>query len=185
MALFFTADTHFGHAAILRHMPERGLVFRVIEDHDAGLIQRWNDTVGPKDEVWHLGDFAWGRKHAAKIRPQLNGSIHLVLGNHDDPKIARDGLFASVHEAHYLRHEGIRLYLSHYAHRVWRSSHHGSYHLFGHSHGHLASHGRSCDVGVDPWGGRPVSFDWINELLGGRPVVDHHGNDAGKEADPS
>lgn len=44
---------------------------------------------------------------------------------------------------------GKRLWLSHYAHRVWPAGHHGSYHFYGHSHGSLPGIGRSRDVGVD------------------------------------
>ena len=39
--------------------------------------------------------------------------------------------------------------MSHYAHRTWDKSHHGSLHLYGHSHGTLPGVGRSMDVGVD------------------------------------
>jgi hypothetical protein len=30
-------------------------------EHDDALIRNWNETVGPDDEVWHLGDFMSAR----------------------------------------------------------------------------------------------------------------------------
>jgi hypothetical protein len=58
MALFFTADTHFGDPSILR----RRVWTTSVDDHDEVLIAHWNGTVGPEDEIWHLGDFAAGAR---------------------------------------------------------------------------------------------------------------------------
>ena len=166
--LWFTADTHFGHALMARM---RG--FTYIEEMDFELITRWNLLVEPQDTVWHLGDFAW--RDAEQYRPQLNGSIHLIRGNHDDKtsRLLRCG-FASVRDVHYLRHQSQKIFLSHYAHRVWRSSHHGSWHLYGHSHGDLPDHGRSTDVGMDAWHLAPVPFDVLHEYFAGREPTMHH-----------
>ena len=54
-AVWFTADTHFGHGGAL------GLFrrpFASVAAMDAALIERWNATVAAEDTVWHLGDFA-------------------------------------------------------------------------------------------------------------------------------
>ena len=55
MAIFFTSDTHFGHGGAL------GLYrrpFASVPAMNEALVARWNETVGPEDTVWHLGDFA-------------------------------------------------------------------------------------------------------------------------------
>ena len=55
IAVWFTADTHFGHGGAL------GLFrrpFPSVAAMDAALVERWNATVAPADTVWHLGDFA-------------------------------------------------------------------------------------------------------------------------------
>ncbi len=54
--IFLTSDTHFGHGRILElsHRP-----FDSIEQHDDEIVRRWNEVVGPKDTVIHLGDVAW------------------------------------------------------------------------------------------------------------------------------
>jgi calcineurin-like phosphoesterase family protein len=80
---FFTADTHFGHANIIRycHRP-----FASVEEMNAALVARWNGQVGPRDTVYHLGDFALGPKALwPYFRRQLHGKIVFVLGNHDAP----------------------------------------------------------------------------------------------------
>ena len=64
---FFTADTHFGHANILKH-EAASRPFASIEEHDEQLVQNWNAVVGPKDTVWHLGDLGWGRKEPEILR---------------------------------------------------------------------------------------------------------------------
>ena len=51
---FFTADTHFGNPHILEH-GERP--FNSVAERNATLIKNWNEVVGPKDYVYHLGDF--------------------------------------------------------------------------------------------------------------------------------
>ncbi|MGO7353852.1 hypothetical protein ACCS66_03850 [Rhizobium ruizarguesonis] len=150
----FTADTHFGHALMLKDRP-----FASVAEMDRTLIDLWNSTVGKADIVYHLGDFAFGLGDAGRVQSifrQLNGRKLLVLGNHD---VRNDG---SIHPTlaaldwaaaptHYMeaRDEGERVILAHYAQRVWNASHHGSYHFYGHSHGRLEAYGRSRDVGVD------------------------------------
>lgn len=81
--VFFIADTHFGHRGIIEFSetkPHRP--FTNIEEHDEELISRWNATVQPKDTVWHLGDFCFGKRNL-EIASRLNGNKKLVMGNHD------------------------------------------------------------------------------------------------------
>ena len=55
MTVFFTSDTHFGHAGA-RALYRRP--FASVPAMDAAMQERWNEAVRPEDEVWHLGDFA-------------------------------------------------------------------------------------------------------------------------------
>lgn len=80
---FFIGDTHFGHKGIINFESTKPYrPFSCIQEHDEELIRRWNHAVGPKDNVWHLGDFCFG-KHNIAIAGRLNGYKRLVLGNHD------------------------------------------------------------------------------------------------------
>lgn len=81
--IFFISDTHFGHRGIISFPATKPFrPFDTIEEHDAELIRRWNYAVGPKDIVYHLGDFCFGKRNI-EMAAHLNGSKRLILGNHD------------------------------------------------------------------------------------------------------
>lgn len=166
MATFFTADTHFGHDNI-RKFCDRP--FDSADEMDAALIENWNAAVGPKDDVYHLGDFAF---RAAQRVPEylqlLNGRIHLIIGNHDAPELRhKPGGFASVYDLRTIKLNGRKITLCHYAMRVWPASHRGTWHLYGHSHGNLPDDpkSRSFDIGVDCHDYRPLSFDEVEAIM--------------------
>ena len=176
MNIWFTADTHFGHTNILKFDPRP---FDSIEEHDEALIENWNSVVKAGDTVWHLGDFNFRSvKTTEWYRRQLNGNINLLRGNHDDKdawkNLSSKNLFASTNEAAYIRWDHQKIYMLHYGCRVWRASHHGTWHLYGHSHGDLPSMGKSMDVGVMCHNYRPVSFDEIKVFMDEQPITDNH-----------
>lgn len=78
---YFISDTHFGHKNILEYEKE-ARPFDSLEEMNEKIIENWNKTVRPKDVVFHLGDFAFG-KFNINIAERLNGRKKLVLGNHD------------------------------------------------------------------------------------------------------
>lgn len=79
--IFLTSDTHFGHNREFLWGP-RG--FRSIWEHDEAIIANWNSVVGPEDDVYVLGDLMLGdNKHGVECVERLNGTIHLIRGNHD------------------------------------------------------------------------------------------------------
>lgn len=81
--IFVTSDTHFGHDREFLWGP-RG--FTSIQEHDAEVIRRWNEVVGPEDTVFHLGDVMLGdNEYGLNCLRQLNGFIKIIPGNHDTP----------------------------------------------------------------------------------------------------
>ena len=78
-----------------------------------------------------------------------------------------------------LPHGKRKIVLLHYAMRVWNRSHHGSWHLYGHSHGSLPDdpNSLSFDVGVDCWGYAPISYQEVKSVMSGKTFapIDHHG----------
>ena len=118
------------------------------------MIQTWNNTVTPKDTVYVLGDFSFHKVEKTNyILNRLNGNKMLIKGNHDSSKrMKKIHGWEWVKDYYELRHEGELVVLSHYPFEVWRESHHGSWHLHGHSHGSLHQRGKRMDVGVDPLG---------------------------------
>jgi calcineurin-like phosphoesterase family protein len=164
--IYFTSDIHFGHYLPALNRPFTGQAM------DEYIIDRWNSTVSNKDEVWVLGDFSLHStaEQMQKWFERLNGSKHLILGNHDKPNKVHRLRWASIHDTHMLTNVEIgncrdSYWLSHYSHRVWPSKHHGVYHLYGHSHGHLAGLDRSMDVGIDANEYKPIAAIQVHAKL--------------------
>lgn len=78
--VFYTSDTHFGHARIVE-LCDRP--FSSVEDMNAGLVERWNSVVRPKDIVYHMGDVTGGSLAPLEHIQKLNGRKILIAGNHD------------------------------------------------------------------------------------------------------
>jgi len=164
LAVFFTADTHFGHAGALALYRRP---FDSVAAMNAAMIARWNETVAPEDEVWHLGDFALRTKpmDAATLLRGLNGRKHLITGNNDPPEIAALSEWSSVRPYAEITVEERRLVLCHYAFRTWNGMRKGALNLHGHSHGRLKPLPGQVDVGVDAWDFRPLG---VNRLAAPR-----------------
>jgi calcineurin-like phosphoesterase family protein len=163
--IFFTADTHFGHGGAL------GLYrrpFASVAAMDDAMVERWNDTVAPDDEIWHLGDVAVGprtpgpaaafaERLAARLAG-LHGRKHLVTGNNDPDSARAWPGWASVQAYAEISLDGRLFVLCHYALRSWNGMGRGAINLHGHSHGRLPPMPRQFDVGVDARNFRPVTL---------------------------
>lgn len=165
MAVFFTADSHFGHANIIKYTNRP---FDSVHDMNKALVANWNHVVSPHDSIYILGDFAFSNH--VRYASRLNGKKYLILGNHDKRKDVRiaveQGFFEWAKEYHELKlPDSPMIVLCHYSMRVWNKKHHGSYHLFGHSHGNIEPFERSFDVGVDVWGYTPISLEKVKEVI--------------------
>ncbi|MDK4723108.1 hypothetical protein PH552_27520 [Rhizobium sp. CNPSo 3968] len=172
---FFTADLHLGHHGILRHCPDTR-PFDTVEEMDDAIVRRINERVAPGNILYIVGDFAvsGNAEYVKHLFHEINGRKILILGNHDldskgrVSKIVRDLPWDIPPTAALETHdEDCRIHLHHYACRTWPAAHHGSYHLFGHSHGNLAPFGRSRDVGIDcpDTNLAPLTFAEIKESL--------------------
>ncbi len=172
MAVWFTADHHFGHARIieLAHRP-----FASVAMMDEVMIERWNERVAPGDTVYHIGDFAFADHNPYLSR--LKGQKRLILGNHDHSNRVKKAKWATVDSLLHVTVEDTPLVLCHYGLRVWNRSHYGALHFYGHSHGSLPGDSQSCDVGVDCFGFAPASLAEIRVFLASnrkRGEPDHH-----------
>lgn len=120
------------------------------------IIAQHNALVGKGDVVYHLGDFTFNGRD--RFLRRLKGSHVFLRGNHDHKRYKDP-------EVRYIKVEGQRIVLCHYAMRVWAESHYGSWQLYGHSHGTLPPVGKQLDVGVDTNGFKPYSFDDIKSII--------------------
>ena len=188
--IFYTSDTHFFHEKIREFCHNRPGTDT--DSMNAEIVRIWNETVGPKDTVYHLGDFSFGKSEETKqLIKQLNGDKRLVLGNHDRRSAhwyANAGFNAVfVHDTLIRWPGGFDMVLSHYPfklrwwERIWygitdpgytrfqdkKNPNDGTYHLLhGHCHGkYYKQKGLAVDVGWDSWG-KPVSQRELEKLIG-------------------
>jgi calcineurin-like phosphoesterase family protein len=202
--IFITSDLHGSHALIAVYTNRSEFFskddlnsFGKFKNHTladecgrkmtAHLIEAWNSVVKDGDDVYHLGDFAFGYNGVKKLIQNLKGNLHFISGNHDKDlrKYLDDFPDCAIRLAPQseIVINGQMIVLSHYAMRTWNKSHHGSWHLYGHSHSTLPDdpNSLSMDVGVDNAKKllgeyRPFSFEEISYLMRKKKFVpiDHH-----------
>lgn len=184
MAIYFSADWHFGHEGILTHQLTRDGDFDCVEAMDDALIDGINAAVKPDDTLYFLGDFGWKPARYGHYRQRLNvRELHIVRGNHDRPSLARhcstfsDMLYRKFRVPSL--EQRVKIHLCHYPFLSWDGLHHGGIHLYGHSHGiyekklfEIFPSRRSMDVGIDnihrllgEW--RPISLTEVLRAFGG------------------
>ena len=186
--VFFTSDTHFGHANILKFCNRP---YETVEEMNEKLIENWNSVVQPGDTVFHLGDFALNLpvENIAKILDRLNGKIHLIAGNHDGRILENRFLSARFESIEWQRQiviENRQIILNHYPFLCYggslRSPEKAVWQLFGHVHtcpGIINGDSErvaKCklvyqyDVGVDNNNWFPISFDVIKSKINGNNI---------------
>lgn len=206
--IYFTSDTHYNHKNLIKSLSSWDdkitcRDFKSLEEHNNTIIENINKVVDKDDTLYHLGDVSFGgvgvlHEFVGRVNCK---NIHLILGNHDESieeSKSLQSLFKSVDHYKYLKINGQRIILCHYAMRVWNKSHKGSWMLYGHSHGTLddrkpkfpdatwigdayyIKNSKSMDVGIDTHSKfRPWSLSEIKDIMDKRQIllnVDHHGD---------
>lgn len=160
--IFFTADPHFFHNAVLDF--ERR-PFSTIEEMNNEIIKRWNVVVSNKDDIYILGDISFGKKaETTALLKLLNGRKYLINGNHDKLNLEQKELFVWTKDYYKLKALDHKFILFHYPIFAWDRKEKGSIHLHGHTHGN--SHDdieieNKINVGMDLWSYAPVSIEEI------------------------
>ena len=158
--VWFTSDTHFGHENIIHYA---GRPFEDAAEMDEALIEAWNARVKPEDLVWHLGDFAMPNGAAKAARKRLNGTIRLIVGNHDNiPRLAHAGLFQAIRESYSLGALDPRLDGVVATHRPIVLGDTSRVNVHGHIHHRPTDSPRHVNVCVEATGYAPIHFE---ELL--------------------
>lgn len=167
---------------------------------NAGIIDRYNNAIDANDEVFWLGDVVMGKPaETLSSVAACNGEKHLIVGNHDrmfatktnPEKNARmhalykeEGGFSTITHGYtyitlestnrsvmlcHFPHEGDHTETDRYAdQRPPKNS--GTWTLCGHVHDLWKQQGSTINVGVDAWGGIPVSETMVEELISAGPA---------------
>lgn len=184
MSTYFTSDTHFGHANIIRYSRRP---FQDVDGMNDSLVEAWNDTVRPTDEVWHLGDVVMGNAaESLELIAYLHGRKLLVPGNHDRcwEGHKKPGAWAQTYELAgfeimpsqtSLRLADREVQLCHFPYEgdshdqdrydSHRPADRGQWLLHGHVHDKWRQHGRQVNVGMDVWDYRPVAVESLEALI--------------------
>lgn len=130
--IFYISDTHFGDERIMK-LSKRP--FPDVDEMNKVLIKLWNDKVASFDEVYVVGDFALNDNVANDMLNDLNGKIHLIIGNHDN-NLSEETLkrFATVNQILTISDSDRSVCLCHYPLLSYENSIYGGYHIFGHIH---------------------------------------------------
>jgi calcineurin-like phosphoesterase family protein len=176
---FFCADPHLGH----RNMTKAGKNYcgrPFIDEADMQnqLVHNWNEVVPPGGTVYLIGDFSDKLSYVEDFCKRVNGSIHLIFGNHDEHingaafrgagvvrcdirrRITVQDPDGNVQQGDSKRSDGQKLknpyqeiILDHYPLQTWQKKPYRSWHLHGHVHGnyqHLeGQYGYRLDMGID------------------------------------
>jgi calcineurin-like phosphoesterase family protein len=163
------------------------------------LVNRAAAVLGPDEALWHLGDVALGYLDSSLTNlARIPAAVTLVAGNHDrcHPYNGKRGeRFVEVYrERCQLRDlalantrlmlvNGVEVQVSHFPFAdteaaatsrpdkfaQWRPVDDGTWLLCGHIHEKWRQRGRAINVGVDAWGGCPVSEETIIDLIDAGP----------------
>ena len=189
--IFFSSDQHFYHSNVIKYC-ERP--FSSVEEMNEAIVERWNEVVSPEDTIYVLGDFSLARRPVELFVPRLNGTKHLIAGNHDQchPVISKtptkltnshkfyiDNGFASIALEGTVKIAGQTVLMHHmpYAgdhgeerYQKWRLKDQGQWLLHGHVHTVFKQREKMINVGVDVWNFYPVPIDTIADLIKAGPV---------------
>lgn len=165
--IFFTADAHLGHEAIIKYANRP---FRNLDHMHDEIIKRWNEKVTPDDLIYHIGDFAF-KGCAKEFEDKLNGTIVHIRGNHDKNNGVNTALLYTV-----MQHAGLIIYATHIPPL---EDQRGTIEsnivdicdiiLCGHVHDNwkwsLIRNKYCVNVGVDVWNFQPINIQSVLKLI--------------------
>ena len=172
--IYLTSDLHFGH--------DREFVWKVrgydsIQAMNLAQVEKWNKVINIDDDVYVIGDLMLGDPSNIEFIKQLNGHIHIVLGNHDTAN--REKMYRELSNVVEVTEVGLKLnykkhhfVLTHYpmltGNLEKESLKQMSLNLYGHTH-QLNNFYNDMPfmyhVGVDSHNGCPVLLDDIIEEM--------------------
>lgn len=197
----FWSDTHFNHKCEHWETPlwkARG--FSSVEEHNEGLIARWNKKSNQDTTFFHLGDFIFGYDsvtHFKNIIRRLNfKDLYLMPGNHcsgwkqvfEEQKnnvwnvdTGKRVIFVPNYLEAYIN--GQQIVMSHYPILSFNSQSKGGICIYGHVHGNLIkneigklySKAKTLEVTIES-SPSPMTFGEVRSFFKNKEAVsfDHH-----------
>lgn len=168
MNIFYIADTHFGHANIIR-LSNRP--FQNVDEMDRTLIENWNNRVHKDDIVYIVGDFAFkSANNPVGILDRLNGRKVLIKGNHDGRNLKDSAFrkhFEEICDRKTINDNGRMVVIDHFPLIEWDGFFRGTYLVYGHIHNNIGNFAYKCmkeldnalNAGVDINNFMPVTLD--------------------------
>lgn len=153
MTKIFTSDLHFDHKNICKYTDRHKVTST--EEHTEWLINLWNSQVNNEDQIYHLGDFSFGKKYEdiKRVVQQLKGQKFFFKGNHDKKenleKLKQENLIQAWYDYKEFDIQGTPIAMFHFPIACWHRQGYGAWHLHGHSHGSYHAEGKILDVGLD------------------------------------
>lgn len=199
----FTSDWHGWHRNIIKYSDRP---FKDVMEMNEAIRDRHNQIFEKDDIIFNLGDaLLVPRKQGSRETDPIllaqaedwlktfNGKIFYLPGNHESQldlirrywKIVPQ-LYEVTVEDNDANKGRQSIVMCHYALRTWNKAHHGSWHLWAHSHGSLTSdtgenmktykHSLSMDVGVDTNNFFPYTYDDVKQHMSTKifTSLDHH-----------
>lgn len=175
--IWFTSDTHFGHANAIKFTNRP---FKSVEEMEKVFVRNINQRVKFNDHLYHLGDFSFrmSADDAKCVRERIRcKNVHLIKGNHDKnwQRAELEGAFLLEPLVCNIKLEdGQKFSCCHYPMLDWPSLRHGAIHLHGHIHSsreynlwNRENGDLRFDVGVDANDYAPVSMEEILDFFKG------------------
>lgn len=154
--IYFTSDLHFGDKGIIKNERVR---FGTIEEHDEFIIEAINKKVKATDTLYILGDVG----NPEKLR-YLNGTKHLLLGNHDKQSMkVYQSYVKEVYKTPQYFSE--RILLSHDPHPVRAST----LNVHGHLHGSKMATHNHLNISIHVVDYKVYSEVELSQLVGDLP----------------
>lgn len=174
---FFSSDYHLSHGNVIKY---DNRPFKNIDEMNETIITNHNEIVRDDDDLYFLGDFCFNFRDAEELMKQFKGNLFFIKGNHDKKDMIKlyQKYGTYLGEQKMIKVNEQEIVLNHYAMRVWNKSHHGVWHLYGHSHGSLPddSNSLSFDVGCMLYDYKPLEFQQVKDIMSKKTYKpkDHH-----------
>jgi len=157
MSTYLFSDPHFHHEKMAIR---RG--FSSAEEMNELIVKNWNNTISKRDAVFLLGDITMEKKQY-EILGRLQGTIHVVLGNHDQRQHVRE-MLNYVHSVSGMIDYKEKAILTHCPIHPSQLEFRYSFNIHGHVHENSIDDARYINVCAEMINYTPVEFSKLITL---------------------